>query len=190
MPLIDYVIVKLSDTNDVLLIRAMMGAGCWTDHGVVLAKLKVRIRPHIRLQKSSERHLHCIRLEKAAVRGVFRRSLAERLRETEPSLSTKDLMDQKWASIRKRPTPLAIELGNKDWFDENSDTITTLLDNMHKAHRATLNSPHLLPFASNGVHRARTCKQPYVLYTTNGGRIKHRKSKFMPTKTTCTISTT
>ena len=30
---------------------------------------------------------------------------------------------------------------HQDWFDENSDTITTSLDYMHKAHRATLNSP-------------------------------------------------
>ena len=82
-PLIDYIIVRCSDANDVLLTPATRGAESWTDHRIILAKLLVSIRPLQRLQKSSKRSLDCIRLEKTAVRDEFRRSLAERLRETE-----------------------------------------------------------------------------------------------------------
>ena len=43
------------------------------------------------------------------------------------------------SALRQKPSPLATG-GRKhqDWFDEHSNTITTLLDNMHKAERATL----------------------------------------------------
>jgi hypothetical protein len=43
--LIDYVIVRRSDTNDVLLTCAMRGAECWRDPRMILAKLQLRIRP-------------------------------------------------------------------------------------------------------------------------------------------------
>ncbi|KAJ8352124.1 hypothetical protein SKAU_G00236000 [Synaphobranchus kaupii] len=58
-----------------------------------------------------------------------------------------DPMDQKWASISSALYKAAAQtIGyrsrkHQDWFNDNSDTISNSLDNMHKAHRATLNDP-------------------------------------------------
>lgn len=145
--LIDYIILRRSDIGDVLITRAMRGAECWTDYHMIIAKLHISVCPPLRLRRSSKKRIHCTRLEKVEVRNEFRRSLADKLREIEPGLSSEDSMDQKWASISSSLYEAAAQTigysGKKhqDWFNDNSDTIKTLLDNMHKAHRATLNNP-------------------------------------------------
>lgn len=145
--LIDYIIVRHSDTRDVRITRAMRGAECWTDHRMIVAKLHISVRPALRLQKSGKRRLHCTRLRKAEVRDEFRRSLSEKVTEAEPGLSLEAPMDQRWASLSSSLYEAAAQtIGYKvrkhqDWFDDNSDTIRNLLDNMHKAHKATLNNP-------------------------------------------------
>jgi hypothetical protein len=56
-------------------------------------------------------------------------------------------LDQKWTSDSSVPYQAASHsIGyrgkkHQDWFDEDSDTITALLDNMQKAQRATPNNP-------------------------------------------------
>ena len=145
--LIDYIIVRHSDIQDVHITRAMRGAECWTDHRMIVAKLHILVRPPLRLQRSSKKRLHCARLRKAEVRNEFRCALAEKLKDTEPGASLEDSIDHQWASISSSLYEAAAQtIGFKvrkhqDWFDENSDSIKNLLDKMHKAHKATLNNP-------------------------------------------------
>ena len=43
--LIDYVITRAKDNHDVRVTKAMCGADCWTDHRLIISKLKFRIQP-------------------------------------------------------------------------------------------------------------------------------------------------
>ena len=43
--LIDYVIVKRKDRQDVHVTKALCGAECWTDHRLIISKLNLRIQP-------------------------------------------------------------------------------------------------------------------------------------------------
>lgn len=109
--LIDYVIVRRSDIRDVLITRAMRGAECWTDHRMIVTKVHMKVRPPLRLRGPNGRQLDCTRLGNIDARNEFRRSLAEKLREMEFSLSSENTMDQKWTSISsalQQPKPSAI----------------------------------------------------------------------------------
>ena len=46
--MIDYVIVRRRDLQDLHHVRAMRGAECWTDHRLVRAKMELKIRPKAR----------------------------------------------------------------------------------------------------------------------------------------------
>ena len=43
--LIDYVIVRQRDRQDVRVTKSMCGADCWTDHRLITSKMKIRILP-------------------------------------------------------------------------------------------------------------------------------------------------
>jgi len=53
--LLDYVLVKAVDLQDVQITRVMCGAECWTDHRLVRTSLRIRIRPPARKQKPQRR---------------------------------------------------------------------------------------------------------------------------------------
>ena len=48
--LIDYVIVRRSDRQDVRVTKSMCGAECWTDHRLIVSKINIRIKPPRRPQ--------------------------------------------------------------------------------------------------------------------------------------------
>lgn len=48
--LIDYVIVRKRDRQDVRVTKAMCGAECWTDHRLIVSKLNIQIKSKIRPQ--------------------------------------------------------------------------------------------------------------------------------------------
>ncbi|XP_061891552.1 dickkopf-related protein 3b isoform X2 [Entelurus aequoreus] len=145
--LIDYTIVRRSDIKDVTLTRAMRGAECWTDHRLIITRLRVQVRPAIRLQKSGKKRLDCTRLADPMARDNLRLSLAKNLEDIEHILESDDSIDDKWTSISSRLYEAASQsIGYKrrkhqDWFDDNTATITTMLKHMHTAHNAVLNNP-------------------------------------------------
>ena len=49
--LIDYVIVRCRDLNEVQITRAMHGAECSTDHRLIRSTLRLTVRPPARRQK-------------------------------------------------------------------------------------------------------------------------------------------
>ncbi len=145
--MIDYIIVRCNDIKDVLITRAMRGAECWTDHRMIVAKLHMKVRPPMRLQKPNKKRLNCNRLGNTEARNEFRRLLDEKLGESEPCLSSENTMEQQWTYISSVLYDAAAQsIGYKsrnhqDWFDDNSDAIHNLLKDMHKAHQATLKKP-------------------------------------------------
>ena len=49
--LIDYIITRKRDLQDLNAVKVMRGAECWTDHRLVRAKLKFMIRTKFHLKK-------------------------------------------------------------------------------------------------------------------------------------------
>ncbi|CAH1277736.1 Hypp9773 [Branchiostoma lanceolatum] len=62
--LIDFVITRKRDRQDVKVSKAMCGAECWTDHRLVVSKVKLRIQPKRRPQGQKT----CKRLDTAKLK--------------------------------------------------------------------------------------------------------------------------
>ena len=63
--LIDYIIVRRKDRQDVRVKKTMCGADCWTDHRLVVSKLNLRIQPARRPQgKKVPKRLDVSKLKK------------------------------------------------------------------------------------------------------------------------------
>ena len=74
--LIDYVIVRRTDRQDVKVTKTMCGADCWTDHRLVVSKLNLRIQPARRPQgKKAPKRLDVSKLNKDSMRQDFLRFL-------------------------------------------------------------------------------------------------------------------
>ncbi len=189
--MIDYIIVRCNDIKDVLITRAMRGAECWTDHRMIVAKLHMKVRPPMRLQKPKKKRLNCNRLGNTEARNEFRRLLDEKLGESEPCLSSENTMEQQWTYISSVLYDAAAQsIGYKsrnhqDWFDDNSDAIHNLLKDMHKAHQATLKNLHpLRPDGISGKYGGK-CKGKRVPCRMNGGLKRHMKSSLLSIKMIC-----
>jgi hypothetical protein len=139
--LLDYVIVRCGDLQNVMVTRAMRGADCMTYHRLLRSKLRMTVRPADR--PASNRRLNCKALESEDERHELRRRIAERLLEIPGPAAGPDLeLDACWEMLRSSIFDAALEtLGyakrqHKDWFDDNSDEIHLLLDTQHRARDA------------------------------------------------------
>ena len=100
--LIDFAITRACDVSDVLLTRAMRGAECWTDHRLVVSKLRLSIRPPVRKQKPQKR-LNIKACKDTAVQEDLQKRLSDALQSsTVDSASTvtdsQSLTDE-WSSL-------------------------------------------------------------------------------------------
>ena len=124
--MIEYVIVRWRDQQDLHQIRAMRGAECWTNHRLVRAKMELKIRPKVRhtttsrakkLEVSKFSHL-------PETKNIFQNTL------TSIELDETDLWEdfkvkllsaaQDILGLRKRKC--------QDWFAENYEEIDALLE--------------------------------------------------------------
>ena len=131
--LIDYVIVRRRDRQDVRVTKAMCGAECWTDHRLILTKLNIRIRSQRRPQGNKpRRRLNVRKLEKQSVREDFCKDLDHKLRHLHNN--SDQGIEEQWAALRDviYETALThvgvVERRHQDWFDENYPEIRTLLE--------------------------------------------------------------
>lgn len=53
--MLDYKFVRHPDIKDVLVSRAIWGADCWTDHRIIMPKLRVTVWPNICLCRLMKR---------------------------------------------------------------------------------------------------------------------------------------
>ncbi|CAJ1081178.1 hypothetical protein KUCAC02_027720%2C partial [Xyrichtys novacula] len=157
--LLDYIIVRHTDLRDVHVTRAMRGAERWTDHRMIMDMLKLRICPALRLQKPTKRRLHCARLEEMETCNTLQCSLAKQLENIDSLLGMEGSTTDKWSTLSSSLYEAAAQsIGysrkkHQDWFDENSTHITILLNNMHKAHKALLNSPSSIALKHQWQHQ-------------------------------------
>ncbi len=137
--LLDYVIARQKDRQDVLTTRVMRGVECWTDHLMVRSNLLMRIQPRSP-RTASYKKLNCTALNSHTTKDTLRQLLAENLNKI-PEESTD------WPALRQAIYKAALEaLGqlrthHQDWFDSNSAEILSLLKAKHEAHKALLSCP-------------------------------------------------
>jgi len=147
--LIDYIIVRQRDIQDVQVTRAMRGAECWTDHRLVRATLQMRIAPHHPKRAQTVRaSFNISRLKEPSYLQTFQSRLDDKLSAKGPLTGSPT---EKWNQFRDVVTETAkAVLGPKqrnhqDWFDENNTAIEDLLNKKNKAFMEWQNDPNSAP---------------------------------------------
>nr|VZI01104.1 unnamed protein product [Spirometra erinaceieuropaei] len=132
--LLDYVLVRRRDQRDVLVTKAIAGADGWTDHRLVISKMRIRLQPRRRPQG--------------------KRPLAQRLDNLpiaaaadDAAAAEKTSVENRWCQLRDtvQSTELAV-LGraprqHQDWFDDNEAAIRNLLAERNRLHKAYVDHP-------------------------------------------------
>ena len=133
--LIDYVIVRRRDLNEVQITRAVRGAECSTDHRLICSILRLTVRPPARRQKP--RH-------KLNVHAAHNQNIREELcNATDQSLSHISMsttlnctsnLTMEWQAlsstllIASQSTLGNMEIRHQDWFDDNATEIRSLIN--------------------------------------------------------------
>ncbi|CAH2096606.1 unnamed protein product [Euphydryas editha] len=122
--LIDYAIVRQRDVSQVLVTRAMRGAHCWTDHRLVVTKLRLRLQLPRRSGKPKPyASLNVDGLKDSVKRGKYARTLTTGLLSVN-KYGGRALCD--WGTLSSHILDTASStLGQKieDWFDENDEVL-------------------------------------------------------------------
>ena len=140
--LIDYVIVRRKDRQDVRVTKIMYSADCWTDHRLVVSKLNLRIWPARQPQgKKEPKRLDVSKLKQDSKRQAFISDICSRL---DAIKLHSDDPEKIWTVFRDTVHSSAMDsLGpvsrkHQDWFDENDEEIQGLLEEKHQKHKAYL----------------------------------------------------
>ena len=139
--LIDYVIIRRRDIQDVRITRAMRGADCWTDHLLLRSRLSFSIASRHRRQKADIKlKLDIQRLSDPETKETPVTNLADHLE----SLPAEEDPEVAWANFRNTVYDSAkLTLGypkrkHQDWFDSNNMEITSLLNQKREAYNSWL----------------------------------------------------
>ena len=98
--LIDYIITRKKDANDFRVTKAMCGAECWTDHRLIISKVKLHLVPKRRPQGSKTlKKLHVDKLKDDTIKNIFCKDLQDKLESD--NYQTKDTtIDKHWEVFR------------------------------------------------------------------------------------------
>jgi hypothetical protein len=143
--LIDYIIIRKTDRQDVRITKAMCGAECWTDHRLVISKMTFNIRAKRRPQgKKTLKRINVSKLKDDRNVALLTTGLNRKLADRQFDLQ--DVEDD-WATFRDIVHSTSLEvLGptvrkHQDWFDDNNDEIKELLLKKHQVHLAHQQDP-------------------------------------------------
>nr|VZI30024.1 unnamed protein product [Spirometra erinaceieuropaei] len=149
--LLDYVLVRRRDQRDVLVTKAIAGADGWTDHRLVISKMRIRLQPRRRPQgKRPPGKLNVALLSLPAHHLHFSNELAQRLNNlpiADAAAAENASVENRWCQLRNtvQSTALAV-LGraprqHQDWFDDNDAAIRNLLAEKNRLHKAYVDHP-------------------------------------------------
>nr|VZI23149.1 unnamed protein product [Spirometra erinaceieuropaei] len=149
--LLDYVLVRRRDQRDVLVTKAIAGADGWTDHRLVISKMRIRLQPRRRPQgKRPPGKLNVALLSLPAHHLHFSNELAQRLDNppiADAAAAENASVEKRWCQLRDtvQSTPLAV-LGraprqHQDWFDDNDAVIRNLLAEKNRLHKVYVDHP-------------------------------------------------
>ena len=141
--LIDYIMVRRVDRQDVRVTKAVCGADCWTDHRLLISKMNLNIQPPRRPQGiKAPKRLNILKLKDSNTRQSLADALACKLEDIDGEAND---VEESWTAFEQIVYSTASEtLGttprnHQDWFDENCEGIQSLLDEKHRLHRAYSN---------------------------------------------------
>nr|VZI38258.1 unnamed protein product [Spirometra erinaceieuropaei] len=149
--LLDYVLIRSRDQRDVLVTKAIAGADGWTDHRLVISKMRIRLQPRRRPQgKRPPGKLNVALLSLPAHHLRFSNELAQRLDNlpiADAAAAENASVENRWCQVRDtvQSTALAV-LGraprqHQDWFDDNDAAIRNLLAQKNRLHKAYVDHP-------------------------------------------------
>ena len=137
--LIDYVIVRQRDRHDVRVTKAMCGADCWTDHRLIISKLKLRVQPRRRPQgKTANKRLNISQLAQDSATQNLRNAIDINLDQLKFGQRG---VEEDWTEFKNTLYNTALShLGHnkhkhQDWFDEKDEDIHKLLEEKRNAFR-------------------------------------------------------
>ncbi|BHF75574.1 hypothetical protein SprV_0501867000 [Sparganum proliferum] len=150
--LLDYVLVRRRGQRDVLVTKAIAGADGWTDHRLVISKMRIRLQPRRRPQgKRSPGKLNIALLSLPAHHLRFSNELTQRLDNLPIDAAAAEAVDvaaenasveNRWCQLRDTIQSRALAvLGrarrqHQDWFDDNDAVISNLLAEKNRLHKA------------------------------------------------------
>ena len=146
--LIDYVIVRHRDMNEVQITRGMHGAECSTDHRLIHSTLRLTVRQPARRQKPSHK-LNVNVAHNQNIREELRKAISQSLSHisTTTTLNCTSNLTMEW-QIPSSALPTALqstlcnmERQHQDWFDDNATDIRSLIKDNNAAHDALLRNP-------------------------------------------------
>ena len=139
--LIDFIIFRSKDRQDVKVTKSMCGAECWTDHRLIISKTKLQVIPMKRLQgQKALKRLDVTKLKIPKVQQKFATNLEHELSRAESN---------DWEFMKETIYSSALQvLGStsrkhQDRFDENDIAIQTVLKEKRQLFRAHQNNPKL-----------------------------------------------
>uniref|UniRef100_A0A183TDK3 Endo/exonuclease/phosphatase domain-containing protein n=1 Tax=Schistocephalus solidus TaxID=70667 RepID=A0A183TDK3_SCHSO len=131
--LLDYVLVRRRDRQDVLVTKVIRDSDGWTDHSLVISKMMLRLQPRRRPQgKRPPCKLNTVLLNVPAHHLHFSNKLANQLANI-PVVDADTSVENRWCQLRDtvQSTPLDVlsraRRPNQDWFDDNDAAINALL---------------------------------------------------------------
>ena len=146
--LIDYVIVRRRDLNEVQITRAMHGAECSIDHRLIRSTLWLNVRPPARRQRPGHKlNVH------AAHNPNIREELRYAIDRSLSNISTTTILNctsnltMEWQAISSallsasQSTIGNMERRHQAWFDDNATDIRSLIHDKNAAHDALLRNP-------------------------------------------------
>ncbi|BHF81141.1 hypothetical protein SprV_0702427100 [Sparganum proliferum] len=137
--LLDYVLVRRRDQRDVLVTKAIAGADGWTDHRLVISKMRIRLQPRRRPQgKRPPGKLNVALLSLPAHHLHFSNELAQRL-DNLPIAAADDAAAAAAAAAAAENASVEnrwCQLRDTDWFDENDAASSNLLAEKNRLHKA------------------------------------------------------
>nr|VZH92149.1 unnamed protein product [Spirometra erinaceieuropaei] len=154
--LLDYVLVRRRDQRDVLMTKAIAGADGWTDHRLVISKMRIRLQSRRRPKgKRPPGKLNVALLSFPAHRLLFSNELAQRLDNLPIAAAAADdaaaaenaSVENRWCQLRDtvQSTALGV-LGraprqHQVWFDDNDAAIRNLLVEKNRLRKAYVDHP-------------------------------------------------